>query len=684
MVTVVGGSGVFSGPTGAQYQQAGVEGLSGALAQQRAFGEQQRAQKYKELYDLAKAEADANGVPISTIFGDTAFQETAKAMLGNSMGGFLGLGGQRRLNQFLQGLEATYGGQAGEAFGAQRAAVRGEIVRGEPVVERTMTPGYEQAVAGIMAPPPPPAAVTPPPAPGTQPPASTPAPASTPLQKNPPGFWQGTVPSADTLQPTSPITQAATTKAPAGSGTGVPDPEKVREWYRNIGLSLAAAFGNKDAAREKRIKDLTTAISQTEEELSLLRAAGDSAKLNMKLRFHQNNIAELDRLTNGEFSKQKPGGGLVPAQFTPGLAESKPAPEAAGQSAGVGAWGTQTTAPIPGDTPDGFRAWVRKNRPNLSVALTGKDLRFEPGNENLYAEYKKSLGASQGTTPASTTTATPVGLELPTKLGWSSDDIALFRKFYGQNIEDYHSLSGKEQAEYQRYVRLNTQLKNEFTKEVRKESTGWRAADPRDKSVSTEKALKWMRASDPNGPIASDPQFSHLVENVHQLGINRVKAEISKLESEGIYTKAMATKMFQDAQSVDLISKAAYLKERSAAVKSMAETGSKLLEPILSGYTEMLKGAKNDADRKSAEAWFNSQLANNAWFKSNAELFTKEMASVTGNPISVKEVPTDYWRFLFWSGAGESGRVPTVSPFGTGAAPAPDQTAEDVMAQNGW
>lgn len=705
MVSVVGGSGVFSGPTGAQYQQAGVEGLSGALAQQRAFGEQQRAQKYKELYDLAKAEADANGVPISTIFGDTAFQETAKAMLGNTMGGFLGLGGQRRLNQFLQGLEATYGGQAGEAFGAQRAAVRGEIVRGEPVVERTMMPGYEQAVAGIMAPPAPPAAVTPPPAPGTQPPASTPAPASTPLQKNPPGFWQGTVPAADTLQPASPITQAATTKAPAGSGAGVPDPEKVREWYRNTGISLAAAFGNKDAAREKRIKDLTTAISQTEEELSMLRASGDSAKLDMKLRFHQNNIAELDRLTNGEFSKQKSGGGPVPAQVTPGLAASKPAPEAAGQSAGVGAakkW--ENTDPTRAQTDQLKAFWdyalAQKRAGNPDFAefrgtnpAAGQSIdslkNAATGYRNTFSRWASGdTGASQGTTSASTSastaTAAPMGLELPTKLGWSSDDIALFRRFNGRDIEDYQSLSGQERADYQRYVRLNTQLKNEFTKEVRKESTGWRAADPRDKSVSTDKALEWMRASDPNGPIASDPQFSHLAENVHQLGINRVKAEISKLESEGIYTKAMAAKMFQDAQSVDLISKAAYLKERSAAVKSMAETGSKLLEPILSGYTEMLKGAKNDADRKSAEAWFNSQLANNAWFKSNAELFTKEMASVTGNPISVKQVPTEYWRFLFWSGTGESGGVPTVSPFGTGAAPASDQTAEDVMAQNGW
>lgn len=627
MVSVVGGSGVFSGPTGAQYQQAGVEGLSGALAQQRAFAEQQRAQKYKELYELAKAEAEANNVPISTIFGDTAFQETAKAMLGNSMGGFLGLGGQRRLNQFLQGLEATYGGQAGEAFGAQRAAVRGEIVRGEPVVERTMMPGYEQAVAGIMAPPAPPAAVTPPPAPGTQPPASTPAPAST-------------VPTT-VLQPVEQVGEYyRNPDGTSGFGPSVPQqfegpgPQKIVEPANPLGYT-PVSMGN----AMNYVRALQQTISDPEA------------------------TAEAKAYARAELAK-------YPGVAQPGPDQS----EAAGQGAGVDA---EYQAALK------YAKEQRPNDPDFAKVTDMASLRANfPGTMRRYDQSKKPTATAATSTSASS--AAPVGLEIPQKLGWSSDDIALFRRFNGRDIEDYQSLSGQERADYQRYVRLNTQLKNEFTKEVRKESTGWRAADPRDKSVSTDKALEWMRASDPNGPIASDPQFSHLAENVHQLGINRVKAEISKLESEGIYTKAMAAKMFQDAQSVDLISKAAYLKEHSAAVKSMAETGSKLLEPILSGYTEMLKGAKNDADRKSAEAWFNSQLANNAWFKSNAELFTKEMASVTGNPISVEQVPTEYWRFLFWSGTGESGGVPTVSPFGTGAAPASDQTAEDVMAQNGW
>lgn len=666
MVTAVGGSGVFSGPTGAQYQQAGVEGLSGALATQRAFAEQKRAQEWKELYDLAKANADTLQVPITSVMSDPGFQEVVRSKLGNSMGGFLGVGGQRRLDQFLSGLVQTYGGQAGEEYRSKGDVAAGRIVADQtPQVDRSMLPGYEQTAARIMAPPAPPVAgVTPPPAPPAAP-APTPAPAPASLEKNPPGFWQGTVPAADTLQPTSPITQAATTKVPPGSGTGVPDPEKVREWYRNTGLSLAAAFGNKDAAREKRIKDLTTAISQTEEELSVLRAAGDSTKLDMKLRFHQNNIAELDRLTNGEFSKQKSGSGPVPAQITPGLAAVKPAPEAAGQGAGVGAEASVDPQKLDTATLQNF--WTKMyqegkvSNPMAQVDTMRKLVADNPGS------YQRLMGGSvQGATSPSGTETAPVGLEIPQKLGWSSDDIALFRKFYGQNIEDYQSLSGKEQAEYQRYVRLNTQLKNEFTKESRKEITRFRAAPGFEKNEAVQRSLGYLELTSPDNPILKDPRLAAFATDVTNQNIRQKEAAIRNELAQAGYTEAKIKTVVDDSEAALLMSQAEVLKARNEGVKAAYDGMDNVLSGLNDQFAKAMMEAKgNKAKEDEALAAYNNALANNPVLKTFWDSNVKLLAESNGMAIQMQNYMTQRAKFLR---AGKEQEIPTASAFGTSGA----------------
>lgn len=602
MVTAVGGSGVFSGPTGAQYQQAGVEGLSGALATQRAFAEQQRAQKYKEFYDLAQKEAEARQIPMSVLFRDPGFKDVAKSMLGNTMGGFLGIGGDRRLDQFLGGLEKAYGGQQGEAYTGERAAALQEIVRGPEQVERTLDPGYEQTAAGIMAPPAPPTAgVTPPSAPPAAP-ASTPAPAST-------------VPTT-VLQPVEQVGEYyRNPDGTSGFGPSVPQqfegpgPQKIVEPANPLGYTLVS-MGN----AMNYVRALQQTISDPEA------------------------TAEAKAYARAELAK-------YPGVAQPGPDQS----EAAGQGAGVDA---EYQAALK------YAKEQRPNDPDFAKVTDMASLRANfPGTMRRYDQSRKTT-----TTPAtstSTTSAAPVGLEIPQKLGWSSDDIALFRKFYGQNIEDYQSLSGKEQAEYQRYVRLNTQLKNEFTKEVRKGGTEWRAADPNDKSVSTQRALQFIAASDPQGSIASDPRFSHLAENLSQLSVNKVKADIGRLVAAGELDRATAAKYMAEADAAGIMAQADYLKSRSEAIKSTLESGAKVLDPLYNAYQEKVKQKDPNAD-----VWLSKQLADNPWFKQFASTFVSELSKTTGNPVKIETVPVETWKFLFWGGPSKSASMVVTDPYG--------------------
>lgn len=681
MVTVVGGSGVFSGPTGAQYQQAGVEGLSNSLATQRAFQEQKRQALDLEIWRMAEDYGEKLGIPAVAAFQDPGFKGMAQQKLGSSMGGFLGLGGSRRTEAYLNELSRIYSGQE-----ADRLAAEGNLARDrlrlqtrEQVDESFDQAGYNAAYANLVAPPPPPAAVTPPPAPGTQPPASTPAPASTPLQKNPPGFWQGTVPAADTLQPTSPVTQAATTKAPAGSGTGVPDPEKVREWYRNTGLSLAAAFGNKDAAREKRIKDLTTAISQTEEELSVLRAAGDSAKLDMKLRFHQNNIAELDRLTNGEFSKQKSGGGPVPAQVTPGLAASKPAPEAAGQSAGVGA--AAPVDPQQLDTATLQNFWTKMyqegkvTNPMAQVDTMRKLVVDNPGS------FQRLMGGSvQGTTPASAAAAAPVGLELPTKLGWSSDDLALFRRFQSVSPDEIGS-DPQTRQEYARFRQMNQQLKDEFTKETRKEIRGYAAAPGYEKDQLVQQSLQFLETTDPSNPILKDPRFANLSTNLTQQNIRMAEAKIRNELAQAGYTEAKIKTVVDDTEAALLMGQAEVLKARNEGLKAAYEGIDTVISDLTAEFSKAMFAAKgNKAQEDAALAAYNKALSENPVLQSMWDSSLKLMAQSNGLQVTMENYMIQRAKFLQ---AGKTTQIPTASAFGTGTEE-PQYSAEEQAVLNSY
>ena len=660
MVTVVGGSGVFSGPTGAQYQQAGVEGLSGALAQQRAFAEQKRAQEFLEIYNLAKANADTLQVPISSVMSDPGFQDVVRAKLGNSMGGFLGIGGQRRLDQFLNGLVQTYGGQAGEEYRSKGDVATGRIVAdtGQDVQTVFDQAGFNAGLQSILNPPAP-VGVTPPPPPPPPPPpaASTPAPASTPGQLG------------QALTPTGTPAVKPVVAAPIAIGRLETEAQR------------AAAAADPEAAGYRGAMGLSTDEAAKVEEDKLISAWGYDPKTGTMVLSKQSLSKEELQKKAADTSNPITQRAALRLLKQSQAATTGTPPEAAGQSAGVDAGAPVDPAKLDVATLRDF--WTKMYRegkvenPMAQVDTMRKLVIDNPGS------YQRLMGGTvQGTgeTQAAKTQAAPVGLEIPQKLGWSADDLALFRRFQGMSQEEIGSDPGL-RRDYARFRQMNQQLKDLYTTETRKEIRSFKAAPGYEKDAAVQRSLKYLELTSPDNPLLNDPRFAAFKTDVTNQNIRQKEAMIRNELAQAGYTEAKIKTVVQDTEAASLMAQAEVLKARNEGLKAAYDG----LDAVLSGLNDqfakaMMEAKGNKAKEAEALAAYNNALANNPVLKTFWDSNVKLLAESNGMTIQMNNYMTQRAKFLQ---SQKSAAIPTASAFGASGT-AEDQAAAALIAESNF
>lgn len=770
MATVLGGSGVFTGPTRAQLQQSnaqiaqqGLSGFASSAATERSLIEAKRQAIDAEIWKYAQDYGAQMGVPAASAFDDPNFRAFAVQKYGNVLGGLFGIGGQARAQGQVDALGRMDTGQLAAQQDVERQFRSGNLSLGQEVqstIDQDQVNQYLASLKQAGPPQPAPAPVapgqTPPPAPGTTPPPAT----GTPVDGKV-GSGAYTV-GMQGIPPTSPGNPLAATPEGFQRGEGPTGSRTQRDAINNASTSLLLSSKNREeyginlqkfmsgeftadelyrmAQAYAQPKDPKTGMVRPDSgNYVIAKAAMDAADIMSSGEISRQALPFIPEAKRAEIMRSKTTPAAAPASGSPsgvgaGTSAAAPAPAPAARTAAPAApakipeptqadrdaalsqlvngpqgaaykaagWdekikmseanlqsymqnkyggsaaapAASTTTPAPdstsGDTPDGFRAWVRKNRPDITgVAATGADLRNRPGNENLYAEYKKSLGSPA--TPASTTGATPSSsLDVARKLGLSAEEVAAINK---AGSAEPGSMSS---AEYALYRRGMEKIKNAAVKETRTTKLEIKPGMENDPYV--QDAVRLYGIMDPNGPYAKDPRTVQLTENLASLAIQGKKAEMERNLAAAGLDRAQAEVVKGNAMASSVLAEAEMMKAQNENLKNLMTALDSSVKPLFENYSKELSTAKNETEVESVKKKYADLLSNDPVFKGVYDVYVDILKKRGGDQyqVNLKEVLIDKYFFGINVGQESAGKVASVNTGATGQDPTGGLTITDA------
>lgn len=676
MVNVVGGSGAFSGPTGAQYQQAGVNALADAGAQQRAFREAKRQAIESEIWKYAQDYGAQMGVPAASAFDDPNFRAFAVQKYGNVLGGLFGIGGQARAEGQVDALGRMDTGQLAAQQDVERQFRSGNLSLGQEV-QRTIDPDQvNQYLASLKE------AGPPQPAPAPVAPGQTPAPAA-PAAPVAPGPGPGQLGQSITPAGTAAVTPAVGAPIAVAPMT----PEQI----------AAAAYDPEAAGFQGALGKTNEELLKAQEDAVIAKWGYDPATGQMKVENYGSPKAPISDIQKAANDPSNPVAMRAAQRI---LAANKLAP-AGGSPSGVGA-GTpaaapaaSTTTPAPASTNppdpnsldlatlqtfwDKMYKEKKVSNPRASEESMRKLVADNPGS------YSRLMGgaAPAETTPASTTGATPSSsLDVARKLGLSAEEVAAINK---AGSADPGSMSS---AEYALYRRGMEKIKNAAVKETRTTKLEIKPGMENDPYV--QDAVRLYGIMDPNGPYAKDPRTVQLTENLASLAIQGKKAEMERNLAAAGLDRAQAEVVKGNAMASAVMAEAEMMKAQNENLKNLMTALDSSVKPLFENYSKELSTAKNEKEVESVKKKYADILSNDPAFKGVYDVYVDLLKKRGGDQyqVNLEEVLIDKYFFGIKVGQESAGKVASVNTGNGGQDPTGGLTvsseAEAAMQNNRW
>lgn len=186
--------------------------------------------------------------------------------------------------------------------------------------------------------------------------------------------------------------------------------------------------------------------------------------------------------------------------------------------------------PASADTPEGFRAWVRSAHPEIKGVLeSGRDLRFDRGNEGLYSEYRTSLGI--GTPSAKPVQkASSVQETTPADIRGGPSDIPRVAQAQAKEVEQNASEALKTREKLSRGERPTLAEMLKMKKTERQSAAVWYAKQqtPGFKAMTKEElkaAHDWVKTAEPVELAAAGMATAAEVKNEQDR--NQINREIA-------------------------------------------------------------------------------------------------------------------------------------------------------------
>ena len=188
--------------------------------------------------------------------------------------------------------------------------------------------------------------------------------------------------------------------------------------------------------------------------------------------------------------------------------------------------------PASADTPEGFRAWVRSVHPEIKGVLeSGRDLRFDRGNEGLYSEYRTSLGiGASSAKPVQKAPPTAPMQQTPADIRGGPSDIPRVAQAQAKEVEQNASEALKTREKLSRGERPTLAEMLKMKKTERQSAAVWYAKQqtPGFKKMTKEElkaAHDWVKTAEPVELAAAGMATAAEVKNEQDR--NQINREIA-------------------------------------------------------------------------------------------------------------------------------------------------------------
>lgn len=659
MANVVGGNGVFSGPTQGEYTGQSIQQLGNSLGeaagnfnQIAALREQQKQNVVNELWNYAQNWGNARGIPAIAVFRDPEFANFAKTKYGSVLGPIFG-NGNAQAAAIVDPMGKVQSGQLASQLAQEDAIRRGELVMGQGTQQDSSA--FDAFLANFMNP----QGQTPAPAQGQAPQQ---APAPTPAPGPAPSVDTGWVPTWDNTANGFVLKRAGAVML--DKATGRPRLFPTEDLARTGVSQFTPTFGQDSVAG-----DYQTVMKEYYGSKASPEPAG-----------------KVYAIPRGDGTYYAPNIGGSGPMLGP---DGQPLVFKSPQEASAAATG-KSSAPPKGTTPDtaGMRgapaaspstagsstdpefsarlAWYKAhsktgpNDPDFARVRSIADL--ESRFPNTTVEYKKSIsGGSAASTqvPASYAqgaTTPSSALDVSRKLGIPDETMSILQTY----LKDPKSLDRRDAIQAERaYSRIKDSLTVAVRQEPKLQVAEAYKNDPRVQQLVYEAAV-----ADPKGPWANDPRFAQMAVNLVGLQIEGKKAEVNKAIADANLSQAQADTMKENVLASSALAQAKIMEASNETMKLVAENAQAMLKPMYEEYAKRISAAKTDKERSDIQADFSLRLSKDPAISGYSGALNDIVAKWGNYTITGKDIIKKQFFLGFYTGDQRVGTVNTVETQG--------------------